>query len=379
MRDNFIDFVIKKVFPEGTENSLGGKAAPHGSRFWIIPGKENEPRWIVPDEPRYAWPLLEQWSPYDLPSRIKWKLLKMAYRRKYFAWVPGVIPFWITVPEKSNWEHLGWTHAKPPIPVIYIGRSRHPNRKAVLGLVDSQKNEIISVSKVPLTPSAALAINYEIENLETLANEKPGRAPRAIFTDHDNGIATQEFLGGLPSGRSLTETHLSYLVDLAIPEETTSLHEAVQSLGREIEVQKNITPEDRALLNRALEEADDPSPLPAVWEHGDFAPWNLKNAANGSLCAVDWETSSRLSVPMFDLVHFYSIQAFHFGKKELFTKSFREHMNEYLKRLGISPGMTPKIIRVCILRDWLRHNNEGSRRRSGFLLRTLVNLPGDLE
>jgi thymidylate kinase len=369
--------VAKKVFPEGTELCLGDKTDPPGSRFWVIPGKAEEPRWILPYDSKYALPFLQQWRPYNLFSRIKWQFLMVAYRGKRLSCVPGVVALRIIVPEKSNWEHLGWPLAKPPVPVIYVG-TPGPNRKAVLGLIDSQKGKVTSIGKVPLGPSAGLANNHEVDILDTLAKEKPGRAPSNLFVDRRNGIATQEFFYGSPTGRRLTERHVAFLVDLAIPGETISLREVVKDLGRQIKSLEHIDREARTVLERTLGEADDPSLLPAVWEHGDFAPWNLKSGTNGSLQAVDWEAASRQGLPLFDLVYFHSIQAFLFGEKELFPKWFRALLSQYLERLGIAPGMTRKIIRACIVRDWLRRHEEGDRARAAFLLRTLTSPLGDL-
>lgn len=75
---------------------------------------------------------------------------------------------------------------------------------------------------MPLVPSAGLAINHEADNLDVLAKEKPGQAPRNLFVDRKNGISSQEFIVGSPTGRRLTEDHVTYLVDLAIPGETIS-------------------------------------------------------------------------------------------------------------------------------------------------------------
>jgi hypothetical protein len=376
MNCSVVTSVVKKVFPAGTELCANGKESSLESRFWIIPGKEGEPRWILPYDPEFVFLVLNQWRPYDLFSRLKWKILRAAYRGKMLGRVPGIASLRISVPEKSNWEHLGLSHARPPVPVIYIG-APNATRKAVLGLIDSQEKKVISIGKVPLGPAAGYSINHEIDILDRLAHEKPGRAPHSLFVDRKNGIATQEFFAGSPTGRRLTENHLAYLVDLAIPGETVSLHEIVQGLRQKIQAQEDINPETHALLDRALGEVDDPSPLPEVWEHGDFVPWNLKSATNGSLLAIDWEAASRRGLPGFDLVYFSSMQMFLFGEKELFSKSFRGLLNQYLERLDIVPGMTGKIIRACIARDWLRCHEEGNRPRSAFLLRMLASSLGE--
>ena len=368
--------VMQKVFPEGT--ALGTNGGSSGSRFWMIPGKEGEPRWILPDEQKHALPFLQQWRPYDFRSRIKWLGLMAAYRGKKLHWVPGVVPLRINVPQNKNWDHLGWSHIDPPVPVIYIG-SPGPTRKVVFGLTDSQKSQVTSICKAPLGAEADASINQETDILEKLAQEKPGLAPRSLFTNRSSGIAAQEFIAGDPSGRQLTKNHLTCLVDLAIPGETTSLREVLEELKPRIQGLENLSQESRSILDRALSEIDDPTPLPAVWEHGDFVPWNIKTMTDGSLRAVDWEAASRKGLPLFDIVFFRSMQAFLFGEKELFPKPFRGHLLQYCKQLEIPQVMIGKIIRACLLRDWLRfHESNFFWDRAAFLLRTLAKPPGEL-
>jgi hypothetical protein len=374
---NVVPVIVKKVFPEGTEFCLNSKAGLPGSRFWVVPGKNGEPRWILPHEHRYAWPFLQQWSPYNFRSRIKWQCLLFAYRGKMLSCMPGVTPLRIVVPEKSNWQHLGWSFSKPPVPVIYVG-TPSPNRKVVIGLIDSQKKTVTSIGKAPLEQEANLSILHEADILNTLTKEKPGLAPRNIFLDREHGTASQEFFSGSPTGRMLTKQHVKFLVDLAIPGQTISLHEVLKDLGRQIQILKHIEPEARTVLERVFVEVDDPSLLPAVWEHGDFAPWNLKNITGGSLKAIDWEAASRQGLPLFDLVYFRSIQTFLFGEKELFPKSVGTFFSQYLKRLGIAQEMTRKIVQTCIARDWLRCHEIGNRSRAAFLLHTLTRPIGEL-
>ena len=373
-----VNTVAKKVFPDGAELRTNGKATGSGSRYWMIPGKEGEPRWILPDVYKYASPFLRQWTPYNFLSRIKWKLLQAAYRSNSLGLIPGVIPLEINIPEKSNWEHLGWSQARPPVPVIYIGHPQRHNRKAVLGLIDFQNSEVISIGKVPLVSSAGFAINQEIDNLDILAKEKPGRAPRPLFVDRQNGIATQEFFNGDPTGRILTQHHLNFLISLGIPGETLSLYEELEGLERRIEKLDSLDPRTRKILERILVNDKDKMALPAVWEHGDFAPWNLIEGTNGSLRAIDWETALRRGLPLSDLVHFYSIQAFQFGEKKLFPKSMGGKLNKYLEEMNIPLGMTNKIVRTCLARDWLRRYEEGDQQLADFLLKKLVDF-GDLK
>jgi hypothetical protein len=368
---------VKHVFPDGTEFHLDSKGDLSGSRFWMIPGKEGEPRWILPHDTDNALYFLHQWQPYKLFSRIKWKFLLAAYSGKGLKLVPGVIPLRIVSPEKSDWKHLGWNSRNLPVPIIYVG-TPGPSRKLVLALFDSEKKAITSIAKVPMGPCAGRAINHEADILNSLTNEKPERAPRSLFIDRQNGIATQEFFAGKPTGRILTENHVTFLLDLVIPGETISLSEVGENLRENLETLEHIDSKTRSVLENVLEDVDDPSPLPAVWEHGDFAPWNIKKFLNGSLRVIDWEASSRRKLPLFDLIFFQSAQMFLFGDKEMFPKSIKRLLYQYLGQLEIAPSLTKKIIKACIAQDWLRFHETGDWPRADFLLRTLISPQGDL-
>jgi hypothetical protein len=372
-----VSAIVEKVFPDETETCRDDKKRPKESLYWVIPGKKGEPRWILPDDPTNTFGFLGQWRPYEFLSRAKWKLLMIAYRGKRLGCVPGVVPLHIIVPEEKNWDHLGWALAQPPVLVIYVG-TPSPHRKAILCLVDSANGRVLSIGKVPLGPVAGVAINREADNLEKLAKEKPGRAPGTYFLDRKNGITTQEFIAGSPTSGRLTESHLDCLLDLAIPDETMSLHQEVETSENKIRALGNIAPKDREVLMKALGKADDPAPLPAVWEHGDFAPWNLKRAQDGSLKAIDWEEASRSGLPLFDLVYFHLIQALELGEKDIFPGVFVEFLNRYLDHLGIAREMAGKIVRAAIVRYWLRFHEAGDGARADFFIHRLNGLPGSL-
>jgi hypothetical protein len=372
-----VEAIVNKVFPDETEIYSEAKEGRPTSKYWVIPGKGGEPRWVLPDDPAHTFGFLEQWRPYDFLSRIKWKLLMIAYRGKRLGCVPGVVPLCVVAPDDKHWDHLGWALADPPVLIIYVG-TPSPHRKAILCLIDSKNGRVLSIGKVPLGPVADRAINREADNLEKLAREKPGRAPGTLFLDRKNGITTQEFIAGLPTSGRLTESHLDCLIDLAIPGKTMSLHREVETSENKIRALGNISPNDRTILMKALAEADDPAPLPAVWEHGDFAPWNLKRTKDGSLRAIDWEESSHAGLPLFDLVYFHLIQALELRGQEIFPTLFVNTINRYLERMGIAREMAGKLVRASIVRCWLRFHEAGDGARADFFIQRLNNLPGKL-
>ena len=110
---------------------------------------------------------------------------------------------------------------------------------------------------------------------------------------------------------------------------------------------------------------------PAVWVHGDFAPWNLTLRRNGDIAAVDWEAAVPKGLPLFDLIYFGSIQAFLFGQKRIVSASMKPLLRRYLDRLGIDPGILRTLVFLCLAEDWLRCHEAGDVERAAFLIRHL--------
>ena len=309
-----ISKIASRLFPARTELTWNIKDVPPEERFWVISGKVG-PRWIIPQNPQYGWPVLRQWRPYDFSSRLKWVAITAAYRTGRVGMLPGVAGVGVAGLSDSTWEHMGLRKDASPVPSIYVG-TPGPTRKAVATLVAGVGHQAVSVVKVPLGPRAAGNILREANILERLASEKPGLAPSLIFVDREKGVAIQEMVEGQPTGRKLTRLHMEWLTGLRIPGEETSLREQAERLVLRLESLTSIGTETRSLLGDLLEELDDPNPLPAVWVHGDFAPWNIMG--HGPLLSlVDWEDAQSRALPFLDIMHYYWIQRFLSRRKRL--------------------------------------------------------------
>lgn len=270
-----------------------------------------------------------------------------------------------------DWGNLGWNGSAAPVPVIYVG-TPGSRQKTVACLVHTDTGILTAIVKVPLGHKAADAIRGESTILDTLASEMPGYAPRSVFVDPEAGIAVQEPVAGHPTGRRLGDAHLAWLRGLVIPGESISLREVAQGFMGQIEdIRRDTKTGPLGILDRAIGEMDDATPLPAVWIHGGFAPWNLKRAPDGSLRAIDWEAAVRRGMPLFDLVNFQSIQAFLFAEKELFPRRFLVQLRRHAEQLGIASAMVLKVVRACLIQDWLRCQNDGNVSRAAFPLQGL--------
>jgi thiamine kinase-like enzyme len=307
---DLITAIIARVFPSGSELFWQADTIEHKNRFWIIPGREG-PRWIIPHDAICGWPVLNQWRPYGLSSRLKWAALMAAYRSGQLGLVPGVVG--IGVAWNKNWDHLGWIDEKSPVPVIYIG-TPGPARKAVAHLVDTSTRKPVAVAKVPLSTLATKNILHEADILQLLKEEKPGIAPTIQSVNRAIGVSLQNFIDGQSSSRTPTQSHIDWLAGLSRPGTETSLREQMETLGKLLSRSEGLEDKRRHWLERILERLDDPTPLPAFWVHGDFAPWNLRWVDEEKLVAVDWEEARQTGLPGTDLIYFFVIQDFLFSR-----------------------------------------------------------------
>ena len=369
MYSHIIADVVSKLFPPGSTPIPDAQEIPPQSRFYVIPGRER-PRWIVPWQAKLGLAALSIWRPYRPASRIQWAGVLAAYRAGCLRALPGVTTFGVEA--EGSWSHLGWTE-EPPTPTIYVGTTG-PEQKAVCFLTSSGARSPTHVAKAPLGPCAGAAILREAEVLERLADEKPGLAPRVIFIDRDNARAVQETVLGPAGGRRFKPAYLRWLVDLRREGATTSLSAqaarlAVEVAGLQIESEKA---ED--VLAR-LERVDGPHDLPAVWVHGDFAPWNFRWMDGEKIAVVDWEKASPDGPPLYDLVHFYLIQDFLFGERRLGARSYRKAAQGYLRALGIDPVLHNRLFELALCKSWTAAVKERETERAALISERLSQLP----
>jgi len=302
--------LVDGFFPKGSCPSVAGNRDPLAQSFFVIPGKQG-PRWVLPENPAHGWPALRSWRPYNFASQGKWAVLMAAYRAGLLGLVPGIVKISIAIPAAANWLHLGWGAVAAPRPVIHVG-TPSCGQRFVASLVDPCQGRALAIAKVPVGADAPARILREADLLERLAEEKPGLGPRLLFRDSDRGIATEEVLCGRRTDRRWTAAHRIFLEKLRIPGETISLQGALERLRPGL---GGLLREKADGIGRILDGLEDPTPLPAVWVHGDFAPWNLF-LRDGSLVACDWEYARPSGLPLFDAMHFMWMQRYLFSDRK---------------------------------------------------------------
>lgn len=270
-------------------------------------GPRNNPRWLAPVGYRPREEAFAGWRPHRLASRLAWAAIKPALRWASPIALPSDNAYTRCI-DRLDWKALGWRCSSSPVPLIHVG-TPGPRRKAIVHLVDSGSHACELIVKVPLTEAAGWAIRHEAKTLAQLHKERFSGAPRLVEFDEAAGVASQTAVVG---------SHVSqkFSREIGVPLQALERHGATTSLqhvaSRLVHVAASNA--DSIVLTRALNEIDDPTNLPAVRIHGDFAPWNLK-LHSGAATLVDWEDSQPSGLPLHDAYHFVHMVRCLFGKR----------------------------------------------------------------
>lgn len=315
MANKVIKDIVNKSFPDGAQVvDVVSDVAPE-ERFWLIPGKAG-PRWLIPQNIGYGIHVFKQWKPFDLLSRVKWKLLYGAYRAGLFWLIPGVTGVGITGCTSEQWEYLGWKDDVCPVPIIYIG-TFSSTQKAVLFLVNPHSKKLASIAKIPLSEEASVNILHEYEILYSLAKEKPGIAPYPYLINREFGYSNQESIEGKLVGRKYSHKINVFLNGLKTKKKI-SIYDKANFLSEKLLKLENINNNLRILFFDVLKGLADTTELSAYYVHGDFVPWNIIEKADSSIVAVDWETADLNGLPLYDFFYF------HFQQNYLFDRSISD-------------------------------------------------------
>jgi hypothetical protein len=240
------------------------------------------------------------------------------------------------------------------LPVIYLG-TPGSTRKAVAILVDPVDGVLRGVLKTPLGQGGADGILREAKLLEKLRSQEVPGVPRLLFCDSEGKLSVQEAARGKPSGRRVTAAHLRWLCSLRQSGETSLA--AASGPWREalLGLVDGLSAPARTRLTEALERR---APLPTVWEHGDFAPWNLL-VEGQNVTAVDWEDGASEGLPLQDLCHFHWVQRFLLGD----GRRARQRMDADLASAGAAFGLAREAVNDLRLhylaREWVRRQRHG--------------------
>lgn len=361
-----INLIFSKLYNGIIKIENCTKETKAGNNFYIIPGKFG-PKWIVPENDSIALNLLTQWQPYELSSRLKWKVIINAYKFKQLEKIPGIKK--VTI--RKSYDIIGQNSYNQDecelFPVIYIGTPGQ-DQKAVASLIKPGETEPCCVIKIPMGKNAPKKIIHEALMIKKINETKNGIAPSIYFVDEKKGVAGQKSISGKLSGRELTNEHIKFLISLA-DKNITNLYTHCTFLIKQINtlVGKTVSA-DKIFIQTILKKYSDLTPLPSFWFHGDFAPWNLK-ISKGVLRAIDWEDAQMNCLPLQDLMHFFVIQDFLFGKKMRGDENLKnDKLNEYCKALDIPADKILDLTIFFLANSWFKQNQNNNIEYAHFLM-----------
>ena len=340
--------IIKCLYPEGVDLA-NASDVPHQERFFVISGK-NGPRWIVPRDSMLGWPVLNQWRPYNISSRIQWAMIIAAYRSGLLFLVPGVIELGLDGASNICLKQKELRTDSALSPVIYIG-TEGPQQKLVITLVDSVSGVPSSVVKVGLGKEARASLLRESINLKLLASYGVRDVPVLLAMEESTGRTWQSVVPGNLTSRKLTEFHIDLLLRFPITGKTTTVEKQKSILNQLIQHEcAELSVQQLEVIKTAISNISGQYQIPLILVHGDFAPWNLKKQPNGELAVIDWEDAEFEGLPLWDLCHYHYIQAHLFSKHKLVSSFLSGRLiDRYLQGLGIDKREQTALILLYLL------------------------------
>jgi hypothetical protein len=284
-------------------NALGinhGIAAEDPQLYFVIPGRDG-PRWLIPERPCASASVLSAWHPYDLSSRMKWFVLRMAARAGVLRLLPAVSSVTASRRGALRWFERCGIRSQTGEMVILAG-SPSPDWKLITFLLDDA-HRIASVLKVGLTDGGGVSVLHEAKVLGKLAPYS--WAPKILSVHSDLRAASQEYVNGAMPGRGFRPEYMDCLCRLPQSGGCKTLAVVANEMEKRLSPFKaqldEMAPD---LLDRALSCMDIDIAVPTMLVHGDFAPWNLRKNPEAGYVLIDWEWANFAGLPAYDIFHF---------------------------------------------------------------------------
>ncbi len=360
------------------------------------PSAERALAWIPLDDPVARARLLGRARPGPRARLGAWRRGLWALRRERGLGGPVFVIANRSTDAPTPVDRAAWADAHGdqlpgPLTWALLTGGRESVSKAVAIGTRRGSREPGIVVKWPRTVTGGLGLANEVESLRHLATARPGLVERipVIIKERTtaNGPAVVETLvPGVPLARVLSrERHASLAIDAADWLAELALDHAFEERDAwwpvtaapiverfERLVSPAVTSDRLAASRERLEVL---GRLPTVFEHRDFAPWNLLVDKDGTLRAVDWESSVQCGLPLLDLWYFLTYLALAVERvperrladvyPQLVDPSSRTGrvtalaVDRYLQRVGLDPAA------VSALRGltWMVHTPSELERR----------------
>lgn len=249
--------------------------------------------------------------------------------------------------------------------VVLTGSTAHRKKKMIVQ-IRSSLGEIVGYLKYGETPEARECI---IGEAACLAGLPPGMGPMCL---------------GLLSEKRYACMALSPVQGAMLPARIPKDFKSISSYLKRLEQSQSYTLDEHPAMVRLREQvaalsgdASVPSlsglervlePLsgrqwPLVFQHGDFAPWNvlripsseLRSAASG-LCAIDWEEGVRDGFPYLDLSYF-CLQTGYLMHHWSVPIAVRNTVAILRETYSLADNVARSIVQISALDAWLRNES----------------------
>jgi hypothetical protein len=320
--------------------------------YIVIPGSAG-PRWLLPAQNRFLRVILGGWRPYSASARLAWLGVRLAARTGLLAALPGARQLDLPAEQISRLltrlglpsAGMGENHETAPI--ILVGNPS-VTRKLLIFISGGGKFSD-QVIKYPLTHAARESIRNEVEILTWL----DGRlyTPRLLHgIGEATGAAAQQYLAGRLGSRACKPGYLDLLVEMPQSGELRSLRAERRALGQRLRSSAAYD-QNASVVDSALALLDQELNVPTALVHGDFAPWNIRELADGAITLIDWESANREGLPLHDLCHFIYMQTRLFTPREPFYSSFLRDgsWRTYCQRRGLSLHLLAPLVAAYLL------------------------------
>jgi hypothetical protein len=197
--------------------------------------------------------------------------------------------------------------------------------RKVMAQVMTPDGDTLAYAKIGITPLARAAVEGEGRVLLRLFESAAlrGTVPHPLGRFEWQGGAVLLMTGGptRPGPQRLSAAHARFCEDAFLSFAQESVFELGPMWARMKDLSRRLAPDlpeslaacyDRALRRLGTELG--PVPLPLSLAHRDFAPWNTR-LGSGSLFVFDWERAEEGTTPLYDVFHFWAIQAALFPRR----------------------------------------------------------------
>ena len=240
-----------------------------------------------------------------------------------------------------------------------------------------------AVIKLPRVSESTLTLTREASILHTIRSSdlvQAGQVPRLLFSLERGQtlVVAESALHGLLVSRllnratygSLASSATDWLISLAgktVPAPRAQWWDRLiePTLQRFEVVYGSLT--EPAMLDASRSILGTLEELPLVWEHRDFAPWNVL-VDNGSLRVLDWDSAEPQGLPLTDLIYFLThltlcleqgnrsrCECDAYGKMLDVTSFTGRVVNSCITRYLAATGIPPTSVRPLRLFTWMLH------------------------